>query len=386
MSHDLSRYFDYNATSPLLPVAREALIAALDAGFGNPSSAHWAGRRSRRILDEARHEIAILCGAKEHEVFFTSGATESLTQALHSHGPGPVVATSLEHPALFGAARALGARPVREVTVRLATPPSGALSVESLLDEVAAHMVSESNLVAMMAAHNVTGLALPVERIGHDRTAKGFRTLVDASQHAGRIPFDILMMPDNRPDFMVLAAHKLGGPKGIGALVIAPGAPCRALFPGGGQEGGQRGGTEAVPLIAAFGAAARFAREHQSSEMARLGALRDRLEDRLAACSGVAIIGRGAIRLPQTSAVIVPPTLDGETVVARMNRLGFALSAGSACSTGSALPSPALVGLGLSPSEALRMIRISLGFFTTPEAVEALADALTALFSSPENH
>jgi cysteine desulfurase len=313
------------------------------------------------------------------EVVFTSGATEALTQALYAHGPGRVVATSLEHPALGGAVRALGERSLVTVSAGLQSPPAGPLAAAALVADMLSAAGDEPSLLALMASHNVTGLVLPVEMLAQQRIGSQHRLLVDASQHAGRLPLEPLFAGPGRPDYAVLAPHKFGGPRGIGALIVAPGAPRRSLFPGGGQERGMRGGTEAVPLIAAFGAAARVARLNREAEAARLAALRDALAARLAAETGVAVVGADAARLPQTLCIIVPRHTDGETVVARMSRAGFALSAGSACATGSALPSPGLLALGLSPADAIRTVRISLGAFTTSAAVDALGTALIGI-------
>jgi cysteine desulfurase len=386
----LENYFDYNATSPLLPAARQALVDALDDGFGNPSSLHWAGRRARRLVEEAREAVAALVGVAPGEVVFTGGATESLTQAVYSAGPGRVVMTALEHPALPAALRALGAREAAVVPCRLASPPAGPLDAAALEAAVLAEAARSDaptagpvSLISLMGAHNVTGLLLPAAALAQRLADAGVQApmLVDAAQLAGRLPLQAFTGAA-RPAFMVLAAHKLGGPKGIGALIHRQDAPVRALFPGGGQEGGRRGGTENVPLVAAFGAAARYLLEHGASLSARLSALRDAFEARLG--SAVAVIGRDAARLPQTSALIVPAGLDGETVVRAMHKRGFAISAGSACASGSPLPAPGLLSLGLTADEALRMIRVSFGFTNNDISALGLADALLAAFAEAE--
>jgi len=387
MPMNLANYFDYNATSPLLPAARAALVEALDGGFGNPSSLHWAGRASRKIVDEARAELALLAGVDPSAVTFVGGATEALAQVLHSNHAARVIASSLEHPALGSAARVFGGREVVSVPVRLRSPPEGAVDEASLEDALREAAVGGREAVlAVMAAHNVTGLVLPRVRastVMPDGAAHVGRVLVDAAQYAGRLCLKSLVAAGTAgaPDYVVLAAHKLGGPKGIGAILTKPGLGLEPIFPGGGQEGGRRGGTEAVPLIAAFGAAARYWREEGEGERARLAGLRDRFEAHLMnARQDLAFVGRLGERLPQTSALIVPAHLDGETVVRAMHRAGFAVSAGSACASGSALPSPGLVALGLSPNEAIRVVRISLGFFSDEAGTDALASALIASF------
>ena len=361
-------YLDYNATAPLLPAAREAVISALDHGFGNPSSKHWAGRAAHALVKEARAAVAALAGAAPEQVLFTSGATEALHQALVSAGPGRIVASAVEHPAVFAAARLLGGREVTSV----APEPGGRLDPDAVLAAVDAG--PPPALVAVMAANNVTGLEHPVGALAAALRARGVPLLVDAVQFAGKRPIDFA------PDYLVLTGHKLGGPKGVGALVARSGARLAPHIDGGGQEGGLRGGTEPVPAIAGFGAAAAWTLEHLATLGATYAALRDHLEGALlAALPGAFVVGAGLARLPNTSAFVLPPGVEAEAVMGRLNRAGVAVSAGSACHSGSLEPSPVLLATGLTPAEAFRALRLSLGHATTRGEIDRVAELLPAI-------
>jgi cysteine desulfurase len=409
---DAVRYLDCNATSPLLPAARAALVDALDAGLGNASSAHASGRAARRLLDAAREAVAALCGVATGRVTFTSGATESLTQAVWSlapsgpvagapsapeaedaveaHGPRAIAArppvtvlgTAFEHPALPAACRGLPGWAWEGVPFEPADALSGGgLGLARRLATAARG--DGTGAVALLAAHNLTGLLLPVGALTEalaDRSPRP-RLIVDASQLFGRMPSPAL--PPGvlaGIDYLILAGHKLGAPRGVGALIHAADAPVRPLLPGGGQEKGLRGGTEAIPLIAALGAAARWHLDHGAAEHGRLQAMQAAFEATVTARGPFEVVGRGSPRLPQTTALVLPEALgDAETVVRSLSRAGFATSAGSACTSGSSLPAPALLALGLSPGAALRTLRVSWGPLTPPEDLDALADALARL-------
>jgi len=362
-------YLDHNATTPLLPEAREAMLEALGDAFGNPSSGHWAGRRARRIVAASRESVAALAGAEAAQIIFTSGATEALHQAVASVGAGRVVLSAVEHPATPGAIRATrGAAPPAGDVVR--PRPHGPVALDDLLATV--DRAPRPVLVALIAGQNVTGILNPVEDAAAALRERGIPLLVDASQVAGKLPLRV------RPDYLVLAGHKLGGPKGVGALVLGgPDTPVRPLFFGGGQERGHRGGTEAVPAIAGFGAAARAALGELDARGQRMRRLRDDLEARLlVALPAARIIGAQAARLPNTSAIILPPGVEGETVVTQLHRAGVAASAGSACRTGSPEPAPVLLATGLTPDEAIRTLRLSLGVTSRPEDVTRLLEVL----------
>ena len=376
---DAWRYLDWNATAPMLPAAREALVAAIDAGLGNASSAHGPGRAARRLVDEARASVAALCGVAPGQVIFTSGATEALTLAVWSCGPGTILGTALEHAALPAACDALPERAWHAIPFSPSEAlAAGATALARRLTEAAT--THRAPGLALLAAHNLTGLLLPVADLAASLGARPPevrpRLIVDAAQRAGRLP-----LPPCPSDYLVVAAHKFGGPRGVAALVHAADAPVRPLFPGGGQERGRRGGTEAVPLIAAFGAAARWFLTHGEAEALRLQTLRDRLEGRLLTeLAGAAIVGWRAPRLPQTTAVTLPERFgDAESTVRALSRAGLATSATSACATGSHLPAPSLLALGLTPAEALRTLRLSLGHASTQADVDAAVDALKTI-------
>jgi len=360
-------YLDYNATTPLLASARDAILAALDGGFGNPSSKHWAGRAAHNQVKEARAAVAQLVGAEADHVVFTSGATEAIHQVIRSQRCGRLVCTAIEHPAVLGAAE--GDR--REVT--LVKPVArGPVTVDAVLDAVDSG--PPPALVCVMAANNETGILNPVAELVAPLRERGVPFMVDASQLAGKLPIGYA------PDYLVIAAHKLGGPKGVGAIVVHPDAPPLApVFHGGGQEGGVRSGTEPVPAIAGFGGAAAWSAEHIAALGARYARLRDRLEaGLLAALPGSFVVGADAPRLPNTSSFILPDGIEAEAVMSHLNRAGVAVSAGSACHSGSVTPSRVLLATGLTAAESFRALRLSLGHGTTDEEIDRVLDLLPA--------
>lgn len=343
-------YLDWNATAPLHPAARAAMLSALDA-VGNPSSVHAEGRAARAIVERARAQVAALAGCEPDRVTFTSGATEA---AALTAGHGPEAGSPLEHDCLWG--RLEGAVP-------MAATAAGTVAVPDSLDGVAQ--------VCCLAAHNETGVVQPVERMAALARAAGARLVCDAVQAAGRMP-----MP--RADVVILSAHKLGGPKGAGALVGAIASQARR---GGGQEMGRRPGTENVVGIAGFGAAAEAAaRALADGVWERVAGRRDRMEARLAEAAPDAIfIGAGAARLPNTSCVAVPGWR-GETQVMQLDLAGIAVSAGAACSSGKVRESRALAAMGLGPLAGCA-IRVSLGPDTTDDEIDRFCAAWTALYA-----
>ncbi|TNF30965.1 MAG: cysteine desulfurase [Deltaproteobacteria bacterium] len=360
-------YLDYNATTPLLAAARDAILAALDGGFGNPSSKHWAGRAAHTVLAEARAAVARLAGAEPEQVIFTSGATEAIHQVLRSQRCSRLVCSAIEHPAVFGAAE--GDR--REVS--LVMPANrGPVEVEAVLEVVDGG--PPPALVCVMAANNETGILNPVGELVAPLRERGVPLMVDASQYAGKLEIDFA------PDYMIIAAHKLGGPKGVGAVVVHPEAPpLVSLFDGGGQEGGKRSGTEPMPAIAGFGAAAAWSVAQLPGLSARYAALRDRLEAGLqAALPGSFVLGAGARRLPNTSSFVLPEGVESEAVMGHLNRAGVAVSAGSACHSGSVTPSRVLLASGLTAAESFRALRLSLGHATTEDEIDRVLDLLPA--------
>jgi cysteine desulfurase len=319
-------YLDWNATAPLRPEARTAMLSALDHA-GNPASVHAEGREARAIVERARAQVAALVGAQPSEVVFTSGATEAAALAW---------ATKL-------------------------LPVTGTGEAAPLPDDL-------SGVVCLQSANSETGVIQPAIA-----TPPGARRLTDMVQAAGRLPVRF------EDDFALLSAHKLGGPKGVGALLVRDGLDLPPLLRGGGQELGRRSGTENVAGIAGFGAAAEAAlRDLESGVWDRVAEIRNILESRLFdADSDLILIGEGAARLPNTTCAALPGW-KGETQVMQMDLAGFAVSAGSACASGKVGPSRVLAAMGLDETTAASAIRVSIGPTTTEADATAFAAAWAA--------
>ncbi len=371
-------YLDYNASAPLSDAAREAFACVLGLA-GNPSSVHREGRALRAVIDEARRHVAALAGAAPGQVVFTSGATEAAAFALSPQmrmGRGSLAASRLFVGVTEHACVLAGGRFGADARQALPVGENGLLDLSALETALGAHdRATGLAMVAVQAANNETGVIQPVAEIGRIAKAHGALFVCDAVQAAGRIPIDIAAW---KADFVILSGHKVGGPAGIGALVA--GSELLMPFPlvtGGGQEAGHRGGTENVAAIAGFGAAA--AQAASLSDVERLGALRDRFE--AAILQGVPdaiIVGAGAPRLANTSAVLIPG-LKAETAVIGLDLAGFAVSAGSACSSGKVGRSHVLAAMGLDAEAGA--IRVSLGASNTAGQVDALANELTRIAS-----
>ena len=376
-------YLDNNASTPMDPEVREAVSAAMDA-YGNPSSVHSYGRRARRVVEEARDEVASLVGARPEEIYFTSGGTEANALAIFGGvrrtGPAsPIVTTAIEHPSVReSVARLAEELGVESITV--APDVSGAVDPERIL----AAAPPGTPLVTLMAANNEYGGLLPVAAVARALRDRGVPVHTDAVQAAGRIPVDA---PAWDVDLLSLSAHKMHGPKGVGALYVRKGFPLRPHTPGGGQEKKIRAGTENTSGIVGFGVAARLARE-RLEEAGRIAAMRDRLETRiLATVPGTRVAGAAALRLPNTTTILFEG-VSGEALLIRLDLEGVAVSVGSACSSGTLAPSPAILALGFSREEARGAVRFSLSRWNTeaeidrvlallPEAVAAARGART---------
>ncbi|HZI93126.1 MAG TPA: cysteine desulfurase family protein [Patescibacteria group bacterium] len=372
-------YLDNNATAPLRDVAREAIDLAMrraDA-FGNPSSPHAFGHEARLALEDSRRQVAAAMGVEPGDVVFVSGGTESDNLAIQGvarawtaagRAPGHLVTSAVEHPAVLECCRHLESTGWKLSIL----PVDGQGLVDP--DAVRAALRHDTALVSIMAANNETGVIQPTEEIAAVTRHAGVPLHVDAVQAIGRIPFEAARVG---ADYLSVSSHKLGGPAGIGALWIREAAPMKPLLLGGGQERRRRPGTESVMLAAGFAAAARAA--GRELERAHPSGLRDRMErallDRLAATR---INGIEAPRLPNTSSLTFP-AVASETIVIRMDLEGFALSTGSACSTGSARPSHVLAAMGLSQADAASTLRISLGPTNTLEEIDALVETLASV-------
>jgi cysteine desulfurase len=366
-------YLDWNATAPLRSEARAAMLAALDE-VGNPSSVHAEGRRARRIVEDAREKVAHLAGAQPSEVVFTSGATEANNWAV-GRAWAAVLHSRLEHPSVTAPALAGDGESV-ELPVRR----DGRLDLASLEAWLAAcrdrlAKAPGRALLALQAANNETGVVQTVAEAGAVAAAHGLAVLCDAVQAAGRLP---LAFSGSSLTFMTLSAHKLGGPKGVGALVVRDDAPLPPLLVGGGQERGRRAGTENVAAIAGFGAAA-VAAAGEIAYFGSLAGLRDDLEAAvLGATPQAIVVGRDVPRLANTSCIVLPGRA-AETLVAALDLSGIAVSAGSACSSGKVSASPVLAAMGYGSDLARSAIRISIGPSTTPEDIEAFVAAWTRI-------
>ena len=357
-------YLDHNATAPLRPEAREAMIRALSV-TGNPSSVHGFGRAARRLVEEGREAVAALVGTSPAQVVFTSGGTEANAMALGGlAGAGRrIVVSAVEHPSVLKA---------QDATLVPALP-DGRMALESL-DEVLTD--AGPALVSLMAANNETGVIQPLaEAVGIARR-HGALVHCDAIQATGKIPIDFNTLD---VDMLSLSAHKIGGPPGVGALVLRDGVVVPPLMRGGGQERGRRAGTENVPGIAGFGAAARAAQAGLDA-FAGLARLRDGMERRvLEICPSAEIFGRDAPRLANTSCVSMPG-VPAETQIMAFDLAGIAVSAGSACSSGKVAASHVLAAMGVDDDRASTAIRVSLGWDSDASEIDAFVTAWTAIY------
>ncbi len=365
-------YLDHNASTPLDPEAWSAMETASTV-HGNASSVHAEGQKARRLVEEARDEVAGLLGARPEEVFFTSGGTESNALALFGGTAGRrgrVVITGVEHPSVREAAARLAASDRFEV-VTVDPEPSGAIAPERVLEAVS----PGAAFVSVMAANNEYGGVFPIAEIAEGVKRCGAIFHVDAVQAAGRIPVDAAAWG---VDLLSLSAHKMYGPKGIGALYVRRGLTIEAHTPGGGQERRLRAGTENTLAIAGFGVAARLALRRGAVEAPRIADLRDRFERGvLEAVPGARVIGAGSPRLPNTSAILFAGA-SAEALLIRLDLEGVAVSVGSACSSGTMAASPALLALGLSRREAASVVRFSLGRTTTEAEIAHVRELLPA--------
>lgn len=363
-----SRYFDHNATSPLSGRARQAWQLSLDEAWSNPSSPHAGGVRCRALLEEVRERIAGLIGGLSQRLVFTSGATES-NNAVFAHflkklgAEGKVAISSVEHPSVWEAAKGCFESNVMELPV----DSSGIISIQSLVEVLNDF---RPGLVSVMAANNETGVIQPWLEIRNLCREAKVPFHCDATQWLGRLPSHEL----GACDFLSGSFHKLGGPKGVGFL-LAPEGETMRLMTGGEQEGGMRAGTENLPAI--FSASA--ALDESSSEIPD-GSNRDRFESRLRQLvPETEILGQETPRLPMVSSLILP-IFENIRWVNRMDRLGFAISTGSACATGHEGPSHVLAAMRRSPDEARRVVRVSGGWSNGPADWVALADAFGTIF------
>lgn len=356
-------YLDFNATAPLRPEARAAAIAALD-DFGNPSSVHAEGRQARALVEEARAHVAELVGAQPAEVIFTASGTEGAGAVLAMDWD-TIIVSQIEHSAVLAAARRARERSAR--VIKVGVTGAGTVDVEECeraLMAAASH--GGRALIALQMANNETGVLQPCQTVFAKARELGVAVFCDAVQTAGRMRIDITELGS---DYLIVSGHKIGAPKGSAALIVREGAGFVPLLTGGGQEKNRRAGTENVAAIAGFGAAACAAgKELEAFE--QLGVLRDRLEAGVLNITPDAfILGAGAPRLANTSAIGLPGRR-GETLVIALDLAGIAVSSGAACSSGKVGRSHVLEAMGLDPEAAQSAIRVSLGWASVAEDVD----------------
>ena len=362
-------YLDWNASAPLRQEARAAALAALET-TGNASSIHVEGRAARRLIEQAREKVAALVGAEPRGVVFTSGGTEANMLALvpaTEETARELLVSGIEHPSVLA-----GGRFPAAAVERLPVTARGEVDLAALERRMVAF--KGRALVSLMLANNETGVVQPISQAARVVHAAGGALHVDAVQAAGRISCDINALG---ADLLTLSGHKIGAPKGVGALIGRAGALnlLDPLIKGGGQERNLRAGTENVAAIAGFGAAAAAACDGLGTERARMAALRDRLEACLKAASPeVVIFGAAAERLPNTTLFAVPG-MKAETAVIAFDLEGIAVSSGAACSSGKVQPSHVLSAMGVPAQLARAAVRVSLGPSTTESEIERFIEA-----------
>jgi cysteine desulfurase len=368
-------YLDHNATTPLDPRVVEAMMPYLTGHHGNPSSAHRFGRAARAAVDTAREQVAELVQAHPSQVVFTSGGTEAnnfaIKGAATDAGSGSIAIGATEHPSVERSAAALKKNGWRIST--LAVDRQGRLRENALEQALALSPV----LVSVMTANNETGTIQNIAAISQAVRAAGALMHTDAVQAAGKIEVDFVA---SGVHLMSLSAHKLNGPKGVGALVVDKSVELLPLLHGGGQEKNRRSGTENVAGIVGFGMAASLAKAQLADYGARTGNLRNRLESGLRAIGGIAIFAAEAARLPNTVCFGMPG-VDGETLLLNLDLAGFAVSSGSACASGDPEPSPILLAMGVEPMLARSSIRVSLASGNTEEDIDLFIAAFSAQLS-----
>lgn len=354
-------YLDHNATTPIAPEVREAMLPYLTEEWGNPSSSYRFGAKLKGVIEAARGQVAELLGASSREIVFTSGATEANNTAIHAAlrahpARRHIVTSAVEHSSVLSCCRAWEREGVR-VTV-LPVDRDGLLK----LADVEAAITDETALVSLMWANNETGVLFPVERIAELCRARRVLFHCDAVQAIGKLPVDVRRLP---VDYLTLSGHKFHGPKGVGALFVRRGAPFTPLIHGGHQERGRRGGTENVALIVGLGLAAELAQKGVADYSAKVRPLRDALEQGiLSAIPDTELNGHPVERLPNTTNITFRG-VESEALLLLLDQAGVCASSGSACLADSDEPSHVVRAMKPESTASRQMVRFSLGRDTT---------------------
>jgi cysteine desulfurase len=370
-------YFDYNATTPLLPPVVDAMSTATRDLFGNASSVHFFGQQAKAAIDTARSSVASLIGADPLEIVFTGGGTESdnfairgAAEALEPAKRRHLIASVIEHEAVLNTLKALARRGWK--TTLLPVDQSGVVAPDRLRELI----TDDTAIVSVMHANNEIGTIQPVAELAAIAHEHGALMHTDAVQTVGKVPVDIRALG---VDLLSLSAHKFNGPKGVGALWIKRGTRLQTMQTGGKHERGRRAGTENVPGIVGMGVAASLAAGKLSPEAARVGALRDRLEDGIIrSVTGTAINGARMSRVPNTTNISFDH-IEAESLLIALDLEGVAVSTGSACSSGTLEPSHVLRAMGFPPHRTQNSLRLSLGVFSTEAEVDRVIEILPRL-------
>ena len=359
-------YLDYNATTPVDREVLDAMLPYFSGNFGNASSIHSAGQRGRSAVDAARESVAALVGAKPSEIVFTCGGTEADNLALFGvvgravRRPVHVITTAIEHHAVLNCGQALEKQGVDVTYVPVGR--SGIVDPEDVREAIR----PETALISAMLANNEIGTIQPIEEIRRISAEHGICFHCDAVQAAGKLPLDVNRLG---VDLLSISAHKIYGPKGVGALYVRTGTELDPIFHGGHHERDRRPGTENVPGIVGLGKAADLAAKSMATDASRLAALRDKFEAALLSLPGVRLNGDGHNRVPNTCNLYFDAA-GGEALVIALDLQGIACSTGAACSSGAVEPSHVLTAMGLSADQARSSLRFSLGRPTTAEEID----------------
>ena len=367
-------YFDHNATTPLDERVLAAMLPYLREQCGNASSRHELGTVARKAVDDAREQVAALVGVQPSQVIFTSGGTEAnnlfIKGAAAALKPGQVAVSSIEHPCVTAPAQDLARQGWKFRQLKVTR--DGAIDMA----DVDAALAEKTTLMSVMRANNETGVIQDIAAVGERARRAGAVMHTDAVQALGKIPVDFEALGVHA---MTISAHKIYGPKGAGALVVDKRLELKPIIHGGGHEMGLRSGTENVPAIVGFGAACELAQERMDKVSRHLQALRDRTDQGVSAL-GAVIFGRDAPRIPNTT-YFTFPNINGETLVIELDKAGFAVASGAACSSTSTEPSATLLAMGVAPEPARGAVRVSFGVHNTAGQVEDFLQVLSVVLN-----